>query len=753
VIYELNQAVFFIPMEINMFKIKSVVFILIILFLISNLNADDWSSWRGPNQNGTSSAENMISDWSINGTNLIWKSKFTGRSTPVVHNGRVYVIGRLGEGIDKQEVVACYNAENGQLIWEYKYNLRNTSIPFNRVGWASVTIDPESGNVYSIGTGAIFHCFDQDGKILWMKSMVEDYGARTGYGGRTTTAVIDEDLVILGFVSAGWGNQKPMKHRHFAFNKYNGSLVWASTPGNIFKTPNIHSVPFVCEINGQRLLIAGNSDGFVYAMQARTGKKVWGFQLSKRGINSSIVVDGYRVYAAHGEENVDSGNMGRIVCIDGRGEGDITKTNELWRHDDEVGFGSPLIKDGRVYYIDSSSNLLSLDGETGKLYWEHSIGTVGKSSPVWADGKIYATEVNGLFHIIKPEDDGCKILDTEKITFPDGRYAEIYASPAIAYERIYFTTEEGLYCLGDESKKIQVTESKLPPDEDDKSMKGAVAAQIQIRPAEVIAASGKEVQFSAHAFDSNGNYIEEIEVDWQIKGVDGQFDGSGKLNLNSSNKSSAGEITASSGDISGDARIRVFPNLPWQENFEGLTDGSNPGPWIGTSTNKSPANRFIVKEDQGNKVLVKPVSEKGIQRGFVFIGPADMKNYIIQADVKDQKYKRKRGDAGLISHGYELDLMGKRQRLQIRSWISELRVEETIPFKWEPEVWYSIKLQVDQLDNKAVIMGKVWPKGQTEPEEWTITTEDPHPIRFGSPGLYGVSYTEVSFDNVIVTEK
>jgi outer membrane protein assembly factor BamB len=740
-------------MEIHMFKLKLLNIPVFCLFILSNLAASDWTSWRGPHQNGVSSATNMISEWSREGQNLIWRADFIGRSTPVVLNGRVYVIGRIGEGVDMQEVVACYDAENGKLIWEYKYNLRNTSIPYNRVGWASMTVDHETGNVYSVGTGAMFHCFDKDGNILWWKSMVEDFGARTGYGGRTTAAVIDEDLVIAGFVSAGWGDQKPMKHRHFAFNKHNGQLVWVATPGNMFKTPNIHSVPFVTEIDGQRLLIAGNSDGYVYAMQVRTGKKVWGFQLSKRGLNSSVVADGYRVYAAHGEENVDSGTMGRIVCIDGRGAGDITKTHELWRHDEEVGFGSPLVKDGRVYYISTSSNLLSLDAASGKLYWEQSIGTVGKSSPVWADGKIYATEVNGLFHIIKPDENGCEILDTEKITLPNNRYAEIYASPAVAYNRIYFTTEEGIYCLGDKTISIETAQQKKSDRKSGNVVRGTRPAHIQIRPAEIIAYSGDNIKFTAHAYDDFGNYVNQIEADWLVKGFDGQINGSGEINLKDIKHSQVGEIIAKSGELSGSARIRIFPQLPWKEDFEDIEIGNNPNPWIGTSTKKSPANRFIVTDDGGNKVLYKPVSQKGIQRGFVFLGPADMKDYIIQADVKDQKYKRKRGDAGLISHGYELDLMGKRQRLQIRSWISELRIEETIPFKWEPEVWYTMKLQVDQLEDKAVIKGKVWPKGQSEPEAWTITTEDPHPIRFGSPGVYGVSYTEVSFDNVVVTKK
>ena len=36
--------------------------------------------------------------------------------------------------------------------------------------------------------------------------------------------------------------------------------------------------------------------------------------------------------------------MGRVICIDGRGHGDVTKTDELWRCDGiDAGFASPLL--------------------------------------------------------------------------------------------------------------------------------------------------------------------------------------------------------------------------------------------------------------------------------------------------------------------------------------------------------------------------------------------------------------------------
>ena len=78
---------------------------------------------------------------------------------------------------------------------------------------------------------------------------------------------------------------------------------------------NTQSVPIVAVVNGQRLIIDGNADGHIYALQARTGAKVWQFQLSKRGINVSPVIDGTTVFVAHSEENIDEGTMGRVVAI------------------------------------------------------------------------------------------------------------------------------------------------------------------------------------------------------------------------------------------------------------------------------------------------------------------------------------------------------------------------------------------------------------------------------------------------------
>ena len=142
--------------------------------------------------------------------------------------------------------------------------------------------------------------------------------------------------------------------------------------------------------------------------------------------------------------------MGRVVCIDATGSGDVTKTHELWRYDAvNVGYASPTIHGGHLYVVDNSANVHAVNADTGKFLWMHNIGKVGKGSPVWADGKLYVPEVNGGFIILQPDENGCKTLSAQEINrAEEDHYVEIYGSPAIADGRIYFTTEERLYCLG-----------------------------------------------------------------------------------------------------------------------------------------------------------------------------------------------------------------------------------------------------------------------------------------------------------------
>ncbi len=716
-----------------------------LVLLAGVASADDWPSWRGRSQNGVSDETGLVSSWSTNGENLIWFQEYVARSTPAVFDGRVCANGRTGDGVAKKEIVTCWNAQDGTKSWEHRFSVVNTTVPFNRVGWGSVTGDPDTGYLYAMNIDGHLHCFDRNGEIVWSWRLAEDLGRASGYGGRTSTPIIDEDRLVLGVIGSLWGDLGgPPRHRYMAFDKQSGRVLWISTPGGRPADMNTQSVPIIAVVGGQRLIIDGNADGHIYALQARTGEKVWEFHLSQRGINVSPVIDGTTVFVAHSEENVDQGTMGRVVAIDATGQGDITTTGELWRINElAVGFSSPMINDGRLYLIDNSANLLSVDAASGTVAWEHSIGTVGKSSPVWADGKIYVTEVNGNVHILEPGAAGATVLDSEVIEIAGGgRHAEIYGSFAPAYGRLYVTAESGIYAIGDSSAPFAATPGPMPR-LGTETPAGLSVASIQVVPAEVIAAAGETITFRVRTFDENGRALGARDATWTLEGLTGsRLRVNGEFASPPDSTNQAGRVIATVGDLSAAARVRIFAPLPWAENFE----TGRPPYWIGGG-----GSLQAVDED-GEQLFRKGPSRTGIHRHAIYIGPAFMSGYTVQADVLSTAKGRRRPDIGLINSGYTLDLQGNHQRIEVRSWAAELRMAERFPFEWETDVWYTLKLQVDADDERALIRGKVWRRGEAEPIDWTVTVEDPEPVRAGSPGLIGYSPIDIYYDNVSVTE-
>ena len=105
----------------------------------------------------------------------------------------------------------------------------------------------------------------------------------------------------------------------------------------------------------------------------------------------------------------------------------------------------------------------------------------------------------------------------------------------------------------------------------------------------------------------------------------------------------------------------------------------------------------------------------------------------------------------MVASGYVLELMGAHQRLELRSWESMLRIDQKVAFPWEIDRWYTMKLEVRTGKDEATVRGKVWPKGEPEPDAWTVEAVDPHPIEKGSPGLTGYSPAELFFDNLTIT--
>jgi outer membrane protein assembly factor BamB len=713
----------------------------VLLSLMAAPSASDWPEWRGPLRDGHSTETNLPAAWSPRGENLAWRIPIGSRSAPVAFGNRLYLNSPVGTAETTQERLVALDAETGKVVWEKRFSLYLSDVPQHRASWASPAVDPETGNIYMFTVAAQLICVAPDGKILWDRSLPDEYGAVTTHGGRTTSPIVEGDKVILNALVLAWGDLNRTGNRYFAFDKKTGQTVWISSPQARHYDTN-YSTPTVGTIDGTRALVVGGTDGVYHALQVNTGEKIWSMEVSKRAIlNSALLKDGV-AYITHGEENMDTTEMGMIAAVDATRTGALPADAFKWRTRGFLPtYASPVMDNDRLYTVDNSAIVGAFDLKTGAKLWDKSLGTLQKGSPVLADGKLYVGTENGKFYILRPSATGVEVLDEDVLGTADAP-EPIVASPIVSDGRVYVTSMEATYAIG-----------KRVPSKGAPVARGAQAAQgtgapavVQVFPYESILTPGQTLPLKARLFDAKGNFLrEEPAAQWSVDQLSGAVDAKG-VYTPAANGSTAGVVKATVGGISGTARVRVVEPLPWTFDFENAAAEAPPSWWTG-----APGKVFQRTVEGAGKVLVRPRDETVGRRAKVFLGQPTMTAYTIEADVRGRETRRQRGDVGLINTRYGLVLFGNGQKLELHPWQAADEMTVRVPFAWDADKWYRMKLRVDQLPNgSARVRGKVWPAADAEPAAWTIEKVDTIPHQVGSPGLYGDGISEIYFDNVKV---
>ncbi|HEV7891965.1 MAG TPA: PQQ-binding-like beta-propeller repeat protein [Pyrinomonadaceae bacterium] len=722
-------------------QLKVYALFTLLLLVTVPARAADWSEWRGPARDGISAEHGLPEKWSPAGDNLAWKAPYGGRSAPIVFGGRVYLQNTAERGEREQERLMCFDAATGKLLWEHRFNVYLSDVPPHRVGWASPAGDPATGNVYALGVGGTLLAFSKDGKVLWERSLGEEFGLLTTHGGRTVSPLVDGDFVIASGVTFQWGPHGRGAHRWIAFDKRTGETMWVSAPGGR-PYDTTYAAPIIVNVAGTRLLIQGGSDGFVHAIQPQTGVPAWKIEVSKRGLNTGVVLHGNDAIITHSEENLDSSEMGLIAALDASLKGDLKMSQFKWSaYGWQGGFSSPVLEGERLYQVDNGANLGAFDVTTGKQIWMQNLGTIQKASPVLADGKLYVGTENGKFFIIKPGPAGAQILDSDQLGTEQQPEA-IIASVAVSDGRVYLVSDSALYCIGkkahaDHARASAVASAPQKPGE---------VAHVQVVPTELVLKPGDKVSFRARLFDARGVFIrEEPAAEWSLDKLKGTV-ASGQYTTAADMVAQAGQVKAKVGDATGAANVRVIPPLPWAENFDAIEPTKFPEHWVGMTL------KYQVRDLEGNRVLVKMTEGSSLlTRARAYFGPPDLHDYTIEMDVRTTERRRTMGDAGVIAQRYALVLYGNAQKLHLEPWQPEVARTVTVPFEWKKDAWYRMKLRVENLpDGQVRARGKVWPAGSPEPEGWLIERVDPIGNRQGSPGIFGNALAEVYFDNLKV---
>jgi outer membrane protein assembly factor BamB len=718
-------------------RLSSFVFVALMV-CHSTLFAGDWLTWRGPEYNGISREKGLPDKWTKEGENLLWRNEeLATRSTPVVMNGKVYVVCRsFPETTKEGEKVVCADLETGKILWESIHNVFLSDAPAERIGWSSVACDPKSGNVFLLGVGSHFKCLKAEtGDVVWEHSMSEKYGMLSTYGGRTNFPMVFEDLVIVSGVTTGWGDYAVPAYRLIAFKISTGEAVWICST-RLRPEDTTYSTPVFTVVDGQAMFVVGAGDGSVYGIQPRTGKVIWTYDASTRGLNTTPLVVGKTVYGSHAERNAaDTTVLGAVFAFPITGEAKIPEEKLLWKRPAmAVGRSSPVYVNDRLYYVEDGGTLNILDAKTGEDVAKKKVGRIMFGSPVYADGKIFIAENTGRVYTFAPEDKGVKQLNLVNIQ------EEIFGSPAVSNGRVLIPSTTALYCIG--AKGAKVESDPIPPmPKESPVAQDQTVTQIQIAPVELLLKSGQEAKLEVRGFNKLGQFVKNVDAQLTVAGG-----GEVKNGVFAAKVSGPGQvaiITAKLGELTATSRARVAPALPWTFDFN---DKKVPPTWIGASYRHQP------KDFDGESVLVKISTIPKGTRSQAWMGFTDLHDYSVQADFYATEANGKLPSMGLIAQRYTLDMTNK-QELQIRSWTSrvDLRFAKTIPFPWSPNQWYTMKFQASNENGAAVLRGKVWKRGEKEPEAWSIEAADATPNTTGSPGLFGnASDAEFYIDNVKV---
>lgn len=324
------------------------------------------------------------------------------------------------------------NKSTGKEIWKFSFG---GDLP-NKWGYDSYLSSPviENGILYvGSGDGNLYAIESAFGKVKWK------YFA----GNRIRSSpVIDDENVYVGDISG----------RMLAVKKESGNLIWEyKIKGFSMNSDNfgynrnaIISSPALS--NG--ILVFGARDGFVYALDAKTGKEKWTYDHQISWAMPSPAIHNNSVYTG----TSDGHFIQSLDLITGK-ENWRTKTNHLvW--------SSPILTEKLLYSTDFSGDFNVMTRDSGKVIWKinMSVGSIG--SPVISDNVIYTGADDGVLYAIEGNPNQTKKIDAIRAVYWDKLGQYDYFTPTVNENSKTYLTANG-YTLLDSKALVKFFNDRI----------------------------------------------------------------------------------------------------------------------------------------------------------------------------------------------------------------------------------------------------------------------------------------------------
>ena len=430
-----------------------------------------WPQWRGPHHNGASTdAADLPVTWSET-ENVKWKIDLPSWSagTPVIWGDTVFVTsaqqgfselqqyqegggpgnkgGKKGgprpasppDTGAKHDKIFLLNIDRstGAIRWTKEIGAGNRV--YRKQNLSSPSPITNGRHVWTMTGAGSLRCFDMTGKQIWARDIQADYGELGLNHGYASTPLLHKGKL---YVQVLHGMKTDEPSYVFAVDPKTGKTLWkVDRPTDAtHESPDDYSTPVIVNADGGEQLVISGGD-YVTGHELATGKEIWrmgGFNPNAerfyRTIASSIVI---------GDVVYTTSTRGKpFIAFKAGGHGDISDKATVWSNDDGSDVPTPTT-DGKLIYVVNDRGIASaLDAKTGKAVWgpERTEPGTYSSSPLLADGKLYATSEDGVTVVMKAGPT-FEMLSVNRLD------SHTLASPVAVGRQIFLRTADRLYCF------------------------------------------------------------------------------------------------------------------------------------------------------------------------------------------------------------------------------------------------------------------------------------------------------------------
>jgi outer membrane protein assembly factor BamB len=424
-----------------MLKKQAILFTICILSLIHLAAAQDWPAWRGPNHNGSTTAENLPDTLDLEQT-LKWKTQLPGDgpSTPIIKGQNLFL---TAVDTDARLHAVCLNAESGEIKWDKIVgSTANNKRKQTKAAPSPVT---DGQHVWFLFANGLLVCTDNEGNETWRLDIPREHGSFELIFDYGSSPLLLNGKLIIPVIHGNAKTTPNDKSYLLCLNAATGETAWKTkrvTP-TTHESKQAYTTPYPMTINGQTSIIILGAD-HITAHDPENGDEIWRSENynpsgnkanrvvpSPVSIGSTVIAPIPRVRG--------------IVAVNTNALRDTEPQPFAWQlPNNGADVCSPLVANKSAYILDGRKRkLLFVNPENGTLISETTIENtrIFDASPVASDGKIFLLSKKGTA-LIYTADEKPRELSRLALNGNNCR-----SSIAIAHNKVYIRVNENLYCF------------------------------------------------------------------------------------------------------------------------------------------------------------------------------------------------------------------------------------------------------------------------------------------------------------------